>query len=81
MARNARGAIPTIAEASGVQFGSGNLLDVSTRGRREGVQVVNWLLPGAQHFPDSPNHPTFPAIILNPSRVLSSRSVYRFGVE
>jgi aldose 1-epimerase len=32
-----------------------------------------------QHFPDSPNHPRFPSTILQPGRVWSSTTVYRFG--
>jgi aldose 1-epimerase len=32
-----------------------------------------------QHFPDSPNHPLFPSTILEPGRVWSSTTVYRFN--
>jgi aldose 1-epimerase len=31
-----------------------------------------------QHFPDSPNHPQFPSTILEPGRVWSSTTIYRF---
>jgi aldose 1-epimerase len=34
-----------------------------------------------QHFPDSPNEPAFPSTILRPGKRLSSRTVYRFGVD
>jgi aldose 1-epimerase len=35
----------------------------------------------AQHFPDSPNHPYFPSVVLNPGEEYTQRTVYRFGVE
>lgn len=33
-----------------------------------------------QHFPDSPNHPSFPSTVLNPGEVFSSRTVFKFEV-
>ena len=35
----------------------------------------------AQHFPDSPNHPYFPSVILNPNRRYKQKTVYKFGVR
>ena len=35
----------------------------------------------AQHFPDSPNHPYFPSVVLKPGQEYRQRTVYRFGVE
>lgn len=34
-----------------------------------------------QHFPDSPNHPAFPATVLRPGETFRSTTVFRFGVE
>ena len=34
-----------------------------------------------QHFPDSPNRPYFPSIILEPGRKYTQKTVYRFGVK
>jgi aldose 1-epimerase len=34
-----------------------------------------------QHFPDSPNHPSFPNTILRPGDGFTSRTVYRFSVR
>jgi aldose 1-epimerase len=31
-----------------------------------------------QHYPDSPNHPSFPSTVLNPGQVFSSTTVYKF---
>lgn len=35
----------------------------------------------AQHFPDSPNHPYFPSVVLEPGRKYTQKTVYKFGVE
>ena len=34
-----------------------------------------------QHFPDSPNRPYFPSVILEPGRKYTQKTVYRFGVK
>lgn len=34
-----------------------------------------------QHFPDSPNHPYFPSVVLNPGEVYTQKTIYQFGVE
>jgi aldose 1-epimerase len=33
-----------------------------------------------QHFPDSPNHPSFPSTVLRPGETYQHTCVYRFGV-
>ena len=35
----------------------------------------------AQHFPDSPNHPYFPTVVLKPGEVYTQKTIYKFGVE
>lgn len=35
----------------------------------------------AQHFPDSPNHPYFPSVVLRPGEQYTQKTVYRFGVS
>ena len=32
-----------------------------------------------QHFPDSPNRPYFPTVVLHPGRLYKQKTVYRFG--
>lgn len=34
-----------------------------------------------QHFPDSPNQPTFPSTVLKPGQVFTSTTVYRFSTK
>lgn len=63
----------------GLQVYTGNFLDGSAIGRggsplgyRQGLCLET------QHFPDSPNRPQFPSIVLEPGRELQSTTVYRF---
>ncbi|MBB2202516.1 aldose epimerase family protein [Gluconacetobacter tumulisoli] len=35
----------------------------------------------AEHYPDSPNHPTFPTTTLNPGQTFDYTTVFRFGVQ
>jgi len=33
-----------------------------------------------EHFPDSPNEPTFPSVVLKPGQVYKTTTEYRFSV-
>lgn len=35
----------------------------------------------AQHFPDSPNHPYFPSVVLKPGEIYTQKTIYKFGVR
>lgn len=35
----------------------------------------------AQHFPDSPNRPYFPSVVLNPGEQYTQKTIYKFSVE
>lgn len=63
----------------GVQFYSGNGIRprMGRGGRRLGPH--DGLCLETQHFPDAPNHPSFPPIRLDPGQVYTERTVYRFG--
>lgn len=65
----------------GVQFYSGNFLDGSLLGT--GGQIYRQsagLCLETQHFPDSPNQPHFPTVVLRPGQEYRSETVYAFGV-
>ncbi|MFC6412436.1 aldose epimerase family protein [Massilia varians] len=68
-------------EEPGVQFYSGNFLDgsLSGKGRSYGHRSGFCLEP--QHFPDSPNRPRFPNVILRPGQVYRTESRFRFSVQ
>ena len=65
----------------GVQFYSDNWADGykgqhgATFGRHSGLCFE------AQHFPDSPNKPHFPSVVLKPGEVYTQKTIYKFGVE
>jgi aldose 1-epimerase len=66
----------------GVQFYTGNFLDGSIEGKKGMAYVRNAALClETQHFPDSPNHPAFPATTLNPGQKFHSETIYRFSVR
>jgi len=65
----------------GIQFYSGNFLDVTLVGK-SGVayeQRSGFCLE-TQAFPDSPNHAGFPSTELQPGAVYSSVTTWKFGV-
>jgi aldose 1-epimerase len=64
-----------------VQFYSGNFLDGSLRGRDgESFNQGAGLCLETQHYPDSPNQPSFPSTVLRPGDTFSSSTLHRFGV-
>jgi aldose 1-epimerase len=65
----------------GMQFYSGNFLDGTIKGKKGRVYAQRWgLCLETQHFPDSPNRPTFPSTILRPGVEYRSRTVFTLGV-
>ena len=66
----------------GVQFYSGNFLDGSVTGKFNTVYKKRFgLCLETQHFPDSPNQPSFPSTVLNPGDVYTSQTIYKFSVK
>jgi aldose 1-epimerase len=66
----------------GVQFYTGNSLPGLFKGRSGVVYGKNMgLCLETQHFPDSPNHPSFPSTELKPGATMHQTTVFRFGVE
>jgi aldose 1-epimerase len=66
----------------GIQFYSGNFLDGSLIGKG-GVRYAKrfGLCLETEHFPDSPNQPSFPSVVLKPGEVYRTETVYRFSVK
>ena len=63
----------------GIQFYTGNFLDGTVAGKG-GIphRYRSGLALETQHFPNSPNEPSFPSTILRPGAEHRSRSVYHF---
>jgi len=65
----------------GVQLYSANFADpISGRGGRVYPRHAGFCLE-TQHFPDSPNQPSFPTTTLRPGRTFASTTVFAFGVR
>jgi aldose 1-epimerase len=65
----------------GMQLYTGNYIEETVpgkQGHRYGRHAG--LSLETQHFPDAPNQPAFPPIILRPGDEYRSRTVFRFGV-
>jgi aldose 1-epimerase len=63
----------------GLQFYSGNFLDGKMRGKgNKPYEHRSALCLETQHFPDSPNHSTFPSTILQPGKPYRSTTIFRF---
>lgn len=66
----------------GVQFYTGNFLDGSLTGRDGARYSKHWAFClETQHFPDSPNQPSFPSVVLRPDHPYTSTTTLRFTAE
>ncbi|MFG3166965.1 aldose epimerase family protein [Streptomyces sp. NPDC048200] len=64
----------------GLQFYSGNFLDGTLLGTGGHIyRQGDALCLETQHFPDSPNHPSFPSTVLRPERTYRTSTVHTFG--
>jgi len=66
----------------GMQFYSGNFLDGSNKGKSGKIynRHAGFCLE-TQHFPDSPNKPQFPPVILRPGQEYRHLVIYKFFVQ
>ncbi len=66
----------------GIQFYTGNFLDGTLTGRN-GKKIVKYggLCLETQHYPDSPNQPSFPNTILEPGQTYNEMTVYQFSTK
>ncbi|MBA2250954.1 MAG: galactose mutarotase [Chitinophagaceae bacterium] len=69
-------------EEPGLQFYSGNFMqskNVMKNGRKDDFRTAFAL--ETQHFPDSPNQPSFPSTVLAPAGKYHTESIYKFSVK
>ncbi|MGN0002604.1 MAG: aldose epimerase family protein [Sphingobacterium composti] len=72
-----------ITTEPGLQFYSGNFMS-SDEPRGKGGKSYPYrsaLCLETQHFPDSPNQPSFPSTVLSPGQKYSTKTEYRFSVR
>ncbi len=66
----------------GLQFYGGNFFDGSSNGKTNNpLNFRESLALETQHFPDSPNQPTFPSTLLTPSDLYTHTCVYKFSTK
>jgi aldose 1-epimerase len=74
--------LSTYTTEPGVQFYSGNFLAgelVGTSGHT--YRQTDGFTLETQHYPDSPNEPSFPSTVLNPGQPFTSSTIYAFSIE
>jgi aldose 1-epimerase len=66
----------------GVQFYTSNFLDGSVKGKADKV-YPHWgaFTLETQHYPDSPNQPTFPSTRLDPGKTYTQSTVLKFSAQ
>jgi aldose 1-epimerase len=69
------------ATQPGVQLYTGNFLDGSLRRGNTAFQKHFAFCLETQHFPDSPNRPSFPSTLLMPGRQYRHATLHKFGVK
>jgi len=65
----------------GVQFYTGNFLSNNLKGKGATYDKHSGFCLETQHFPDSPNQPSFPSTILRPGEKYTQLTVHKFSVK
>ncbi|MBN1185385.1 MAG: galactose mutarotase [Bacteroidales bacterium] len=66
----------------GLQFYGGNFMNGSDTGKYgKPFRFRESFVLETQHFPDSPNQPGFPSVILYPNKIYSTITRYHFSIE
>ena len=70
------------SDEPGLQFYSGNFLDGTLTGKGGWVyKFRNGFCMEPQHYPDSPNQPSFPSVVLKPGETYHNTIIYKFSVQ
>ena len=74
--------LEVLTDQPGMQFYTGNFLDGSVTGTGGKVYSRRYAFClETQHFPDSPNQPSFPTTVLKPGESFHSTTIYRFSTR
>lgn len=68
-------------EEPGLQFYSGNFMQSKNKLRKGNDDFRTAFCLETQHFPDSPNQPSFPSTVLKPGEKYHTVSAYKFSVK
>ncbi len=70
-----------LTDQPGLQFYSGNFLDGSNIGKGGVAYQKHYgFCLESEHFPDSPNKPQFPSVVLKPGEKYQTQTIYQFKV-
>jgi aldose 1-epimerase len=73
--------LDVLTNAPGIQFYGGNFLNGTTAGSGGLYRQGDGLALEAESYPDSPNKPNFPSVVLRPGETYLSTTVLRFAVD
>jgi aldose 1-epimerase len=74
--------LEVLSTEPGLQFYCGNFLDGKLTGKGGWVyQFRNGFCMEPQHYPDSPNQPKFPTVVLKPGQTYKNTIIYRFSTK
>lgn len=74
--------LEVLSTEPGLQFYTGNFLDGSIKGKYGHVyNFRNAFCMEPQHYPDSPNQPNFPSVVLKPGQVYKNTIIFRASVQ
>ncbi len=74
--------LEVLSTEPGLQFYSGNFLDGTLKGKGGWVyQFRNGFCMEPQHYPDSPNKPEFPSVVLKPGETYHHTLFFKFSVQ
>lgn len=70
------------SDEPGLQFYAGNFLDGTITGKSGAVyQHRTGFCMEPQHYPDSPNKPNFPSVVLRPGETFKNTIIYKFSAK
>ena len=74
--------LQVLSTQPGIQFYSGNFLDGTITGKDGKVYNRRYgFCLETQHFPDSPNHPSFPSTELTPGKRYLTTTIFKFSTK
>lgn len=74
--------LEVITDQPGMQLYTGNFLDGTKKGHGAiAYQHRSGFCLESGHYPDSPNHPSFPTTLVSPGQTIKTQTIYRFSVR
>ncbi len=74
--------VEVYTDEPGIQVYTGNFLDGTVKGKKGIVyQQRAAVCLETQHYPDSPNKPQWPSVMLEPGQTYNSRCIFKFTVD